>query len=74
MQTGWFTMITWIFLIYVLPWIVAGVVIGGMMWIIYPGRKEAARERKGLCSNCGYDLRATLDRCPKCGTIPRNTK
>lgn len=37
----------------------------GIVVLFQNTRKEFAR---GMCRECGYDLRASKDRCPECGT------
>jgi hypothetical protein len=49
-------------------WSIAlGFAVVPVQWAVLRWRRPRLR---GLCANCGYDLRATPQRCPECGHIP----
>lgn len=56
------------------PFTTVAAIVSAFSLIIY--RAERQRRRliaSGRCARCGYDLRASADRCPECGTkIPSN--
>jgi hypothetical protein len=54
-------------------WIMAGmglplVLVGALLAVpLSREKREDDRVRKGLCWRCGYDVRASGEKCPECG-------
>ncbi len=59
------------FLLIVPVWAI--VLVSGAAAILSWWRARQVRKarRMGLCPACGYDLRASPDRCPECGVLPK---
>ena len=51
-----------------IPWLLALLAAIPTALLFRARARQRARRRQGQCRNCGYDLRATPDRCPECGT------
>jgi hypothetical protein len=54
----------------ILPYWFVAVLFGFLSPVLILKWRMHRRILAGCCSRCGYDLRATPDRCPECGTAP----
>ena len=54
-----------------LPWWLLAALTGAIPAArVLSAYRRRGRQRAGRCGRCGYDLRASPDRCPECGIAP----
>jgi hypothetical protein len=55
---------------YSLGWVILLLVALPLAWVVVTWRSKKLRDAQaaGCCAACGYDLRASKERCPECGT------
>jgi hypothetical protein len=50
-------------------WAMIGALGVPIAWRVVKVARRWQQYEQGLCPKCGYDLRATPDRCPECGSV-----
>jgi hypothetical protein len=55
-------------------WFLCLLFASALAWAIARIVRKCRTKSVGVCAVCGYDLRATPERCPECGTVPATIK
>jgi hypothetical protein len=55
-------------------WFVISVLSIAPTYSLFSLRRQSKRRKLGLCLKCGYDLRASPQRCPECGTAANGAR